>query len=155
MKQRIKDLIQPVIEEQGLMLWGIELRPGNNGLLRIYIDHAENGVGIGDCEVVSREVSGLLDVHDFIPYNYTLEVSSPGLDRLLFEPEQYQQFSGEEVRVETIEKVHDRKRFAGTLGAAHADDFEMNVDGQPYQIRYDQVKTARLFPQFPTKGGKA
>lgn len=116
--------------------------------LRLYIDH-EGGVTIDDCTSVSRQLSAVLDVEDFIPHAYDLEVSSPGLDRSLNTPEDYQRFSGEPVRIRTASPVRGRRRFRGIL-----DKFEDEVvtvtdtEGRAFEIPLEKVHSARLDPQI-------
>lgn len=111
-KSELAALLGPTIEALGLELWGIEYAPSrSNGLLRIYIDHAERPITLEDCEAVSREVSASLDVADPISGQYTLEVSSPGLDRPLFEATHYARFIGHDAKVQLIAPLAGRKRF--------------------------------------------
>ena len=91
----LTQLLRPTVESMGYSLWGIELiSPGRRPTVRLYID-AESGVTVDDCAQVSHQVSGILDVEDPITGEYTLEVSSPGVDRLLFHPEHYPPYIGE------------------------------------------------------------
>ena len=93
--KQLEDILQPVVEGLGYEFWGIEFRSqGHHSLLRVFIDDAENGIGVDDCEKVSRQISGVMDVEDPIQTEYTLEVSSPGMDRPLFRLEQYEAFVG-------------------------------------------------------------
>lgn len=97
--EQLQAIVAPVIEALGYECWGIEfLSQGKHSLLRIYIDHAD-GIFIEDCEKVSRQVSGVLDVEDPISNEYTLEVSSPGMDRPLFTLEQFAAHAGEQVKI--------------------------------------------------------
>ena len=90
----LTQLLRPTVESMGYSLWGIELiSPGRRPTVRLYIE-AESGVTVDDCAQVSHQVSGILDVEDPISGEYTLEVSSPGVDRLLFHPEQYPPYIG-------------------------------------------------------------
>ncbi len=120
---------------------------GGRWFLRLYIDR-EGGVTIADCTSVSRQMSALLDVEDFIPHAYSLEVSSPGLDRPLHTANDYQRFRGEAVRIRTVAPILGRRRFRGTL-----DKFEDEVvtltdsEGQVFEIPLDKVRSARLDPQ--------
>ena len=96
--EQLQALLAPVVEALGYECWGVEfLSQGRHSLLRVYIDHA-NGVLVGDCEKVSRQISGVLDVEDPISSEYTLEVSSPGMDRPLFTLEQFARHAGELVK---------------------------------------------------------
>ncbi|NJN39759.1 MAG: ribosome maturation factor RimP, partial [Gammaproteobacteria bacterium] len=97
-REALEQLLLPVAERHGVLLHGFDLvLSRGSGLLRIYIDHLQRHIGVEDCEAVSRDVSALLDVHDPIPGEYRLEVSSPGFDRPLFQPAHYSRFVGHEV----------------------------------------------------------
>ena len=97
--EQLQALLAPVVEALGYQCWGIEfISQGRHSLLRVYIDHA-NGILIDDCEKVSRQLSGVLDVEDPISVDYTLEVSSPGMDRPLFTIEQYVAHVGDQVKL--------------------------------------------------------
>lgn len=128
----------------GLELWGIEhLMRGRSSLLRIYID-SDQGITIEDCERVSRQVSGILDVEDPLPGEYTLEVSSPGLDRPLFSFEQYQRFVGEVVNLRLRAPIDGRRKFKGVLEKAEADQITLTVDGALVNIAFAQIEKANI-----------
>ena len=112
---QVAQLVSPTVEALGLQLWGIEhTSQGKYSVLRIFIER-ETGVTIEDCEQVSRQVSAILDVEDPIAGEYTLEVSSPGTDRLLFTVEQFQQYCGEEVDIRMRSPLDGRRKFKGIL----------------------------------------
>ena len=112
-KEALSRLLEPTIERLGFELADLELKlGGRSGLVRVFIDRPE-GIGIDDCEVVSRQVSAILDVEDPLPGNYTLEVSSPGLDRKLTKPEHFRRFMGEEVKVTLRFPLEGRRNFRG------------------------------------------
>jgi len=99
--EELTQLLAPVIADLGLECVGVEYSPSHgNSLVRVYIEAADRPVTVDDCEVVSRQVSASLDVHDPIEGRYTLEVSSPGLDRPLYTPEQFARFIGESAKLE-------------------------------------------------------
>ena len=101
--KQLEDILRPVVEGLGYEFWGIEFRShGHHSKLRVFIDDAENGIAIDDCEKVSRQVSGVMDVEDPIQTEYTLEVSSPGMDRPLFRLEQYEAFIGHKVQIKFL-----------------------------------------------------
>lgn len=140
----IADLLRPAVEALGLELWGVEhLVRGRSSLLRIYID-SENGVTIDDCERVSRQISGILDVEDPLPGEYTLEVSSPGLERPLFEFGQLAEFVGEIVNLRLRAPLDGRRKFKGVLEKAENDVVTMTVDGAPREIPWVQVEKANI-----------
>ena len=125
---QIAELIAPTVEALGLILWGIELQQqGKYSLLRVYIEH-EEGIGIEDCEKVSRQVSALLDVEDLITGEYTLEVSSPGMDRPLFTAEQFALYVGEKVNVRLRSALQGRRRFKGVIKKVVDDRIGLAID---------------------------
>jgi len=141
-------LLEPTVEGLGYELADLELRiGGKNGVVRIFIDRPE-GVGLDDCEVVSRQVSALLDVEDPVPGHYVLEVSSPGLDRKLTKPAHFQRFVGEEVRVQMRFPVEGRRRFRGKLLAAGEKTIEVEVDGITRSLPMVTIDSARLVPSL-------
>jgi ribosome maturation factor RimP len=146
MKAEFTALIEPAIERLGYELADLELRLGNkDGLVRIFIDRAE-GVGLADCENVSRQVSALLDVEDPIPGHYVLEVSSPGLDRKLTKPAHFQRFLGADIRVKLRFPQDGRRNFRGALRAADEEKIEVEVDGESYSLPLATIESARLVP---------
>tara|TARA_R100001143_G_scaffold49057_1_gene44069 strand:- start:846 stop:1433 length:588 start_codon:yes stop_codon:yes gene_type:complete len=141
---KITQLLEPTVQALGLELWGVEfLVRGRSSLLRIYIDSPE-GVTIDDCESVSRQVSAVLDVEDPIPGEYTLEVSSPGLDRPLFTLKQYQEFLGEVISLRLRGPINGRRKFKGLLQHAEAGNITMIVDNEPVEIPFDQIDKANI-----------
>jgi ribosome maturation factor RimP len=114
--EKIRLLLAPILESMGLSLWEMEFqRQGPHWLLRIYIDRESGGVTLNDCEVVSRDLGAALDVEDIIPHAYTLEVSSPGLDRTLSKPEHFVRFAGSMVKVKVFQPINGEKVFRGKL----------------------------------------
>lgn len=145
----LTELIAGVVGPMGYELVGVEyLSQGHgNGLLRIYIDH-ENGINVDDCAAVSHQVSGLLDVEDPIHEAYSLEVSSPGLDRPLFTREQFVRFIGEQVNLKLHEKVQGRRRLKGRLLQVEGEIVTVEVDGETFEVPFDVIDQARIVPQF-------
>jgi len=133
-----------VVEGLGCELWGIEYRPQKrSALLRVFIDKS-GGVGMDDCERVSRQLSAMLDVEDPIPVAYTLEVSSPGIDRVLFTPEQFRRYAGEPVRIRLRWPVEERRNYEGTLKGAEDDRVLVEHQGQVVEIPMEAISRARL-----------
>ena len=142
---RIAELIQPTVEALGVELWGVEyLIQGKYSVLRVYIDRQDEGVTIDDCERVSRQVSGILDVEDPIPGEYTLEVSSPGMDRPLFHLEQFARFAGEPAAVRLRSPVEGRRKFIGVIQSVSDDSVTLLVDGKEYQLPAVAIDKANL-----------
>jgi ribosome maturation factor RimP len=146
LREKLIVLIEPLLLQLGYELVDLEYVPGRaHALLRIFIDRAD-GVGLDDCERVSREVSALLDVEDPVPTEYTLEVSSPGLDRVLRTPAHFQRFVGERVRVELLAPRDGRRRYTGLLQALNGEGIELNVDGAMVAVSFAEIGRARLAP---------
>jgi ribosome maturation factor RimP len=110
-------------------------------------DLREGGIGIEDCARVSREVSALLDVEDPIPTAYTLEVSSPGSDRVLRTRPHFERFAGSRVHVELKAPRDGRRRYTGTLTSVSDTGIELEVDRQPVSVPFDEIEKARLAPE--------
>lgn len=143
-KTDLEQLFTPVIHELGYELWGLEyLAQGKHSLLRIYIEKPD-GINIDDCEIVSRQISALLDVEDPLSGNYSLEVSSPGLPRPLFYEWQYQNYIGSEVQVKLFKPVEGSRKFKGSIVSATADSVVLNVDNQPQVILFSNIVKANL-----------
>lgn len=141
---RLMQLLEPGAAALGFELVAVEFGGrGGNRVLRAYID-APGGVTVDDCESVSRQISAILDVEDPIPGRYTLEVSSPGVDRLLVKPRHFEQVVGEEIKVRTREPRDGRKRFRGRLQAVHDGVLEVVVDGETHRLPIADVEKARL-----------
>lgn len=140
-------LLEPTVDHLGYELTDLELKlGGRDGLVRLFID-AQDGIGVEDCETVSRQVSAILDVEDPIPGNYTLEVSSPGLDRTLTKPAHFQRFMGEDVRVKLRFPLDGRRNFRGALAAVDDENIEVVVDGESHSLPLSTIESARLVPQ--------
>ena len=146
MKVELANLIESTIEQLGYELSDLELKlGGRDGIVRVFIDKPD-GVELSDCEIVSRQLSALLDVEDPLPGHYTLEVSSPGVDRKLTKPAHFQRFIGEAVRVKLRFPVSGRRNFRGTLRAADDENIEIEVDGEPHSLQIATIESARLIP---------
>ena len=141
-------MLESIVEADGYELVHVEFLPrGRASVLRIYIDK-DGGIGISDCQQVSRKVSTVLDVEDVISDHYTLEVSSPGLERPLFKASDYERFAGQEVRMRTSQKVDERQNFIGLLRGIVKQVIEIECDSQTYHIPIDLVTKANLVHRF-------
>lgn len=149
----ISELLAPTVAALGLELLGVEFAPtGNSALLRIYIDAPERHVAIEDCEAVSREVSAVLDVEDPITSAYTLEVSSPGIDRPLFTPAQFARFVGEQAKL-TLRLAQDgRRRFIARITGVEGDVVLLSHEAGDMRVRHDNIEKARLVPDLVALG---
>lgn len=146
--EELTRLLEPTVEGLGYELSDLELRLGGpEGLVRVFIDK-EGGVGLEDCEQVSRQISAVLDVEDPLPGHYVLEVSSPGLDRKLTKPAHFRRFIGEEIRVQMRFPVDGRRKFRGRLAAVNEETIDMQVDGQDFRLPMATIESARLVPSL-------
>ena len=146
--QKLNELLQPLVEDLGYEFIGLEYNPNpKHSMLRIYIDH-ENGVGIQDCETVSRETAALLDVKDPIKSRYNLEVSSPGLDRPLFTPAHFSEFTGSEVQINLFAPQDGRRKFSGPILSAGESSVNIEQDGSEVTLDYDNIAKAKLIPDY-------
>ena len=152
----ITALLAPTVASLGLELLGVEYLPAPGGaVLRMYIDMppgSERAVGIEDCEAVSREVSAQLDVSDPISGNYTLEVSSPGVDRPLFTAAQFQRFAGESAKVGLKLPQDGRRRLQGRILRVEGDSIAFGVDGSEMVVGIENIDKARLVPDWVALG---
>ncbi len=145
----IWSLIEPVVEGMGYEVVEIEFRPHpTDGLLRIYIDKSD-GILLEDCELVSKQISSLLDVEDPIPGQFNLEVSSPGMDRPLRKAQDFERFAGDKVKIKlSVPTLEGQRNFSGKLIGLQDQDVVLEVDGETHKLPLDSIEKARLVPQF-------
>ncbi len=142
------DLAKPVVEALGLEFWGLEYKPrGNHSMLRVFID-GPDGVTVDHCAEVSRQLSGVLDVEDPISSEYTLEVSSPGMDRPLFTLDQFANYKGYKVALKLNLAYEGRRKFSGILNGTEEDEVLVVVDQEEYCFPIENIEQARIVPQF-------
>jgi ribosome maturation factor RimP len=144
-KNKITEIITPVINAMGIELYDVEFsKMKSKGLLRVFIEK-QDGVTIDDCERVSREIEAVLDVEDPIPFAYVLEVSSPGLDRPLKELEDFKRYSGKTARVITHEPIDNQTFFIGTIISAENNEISLLLPkDRQVIIPYKNISKARL-----------
>ena len=146
--ETLKEMLEPAVNAVGMELWGIEfLSQGKHSILRVYID-SEIGVTIDNCEAVSHQVSGILDVEDPINGEYNLEVSSPGMDRPLFNFDQFAVYEGDLIKVRLQMAVNGMRNFTGKLLEAKDDALTFQVDNQQLTVSINQIDKANLVPIF-------
>ncbi len=146
-QNELHNLIEPLLVDLGYELVGVEYHPhSGHSVVRIYADKPETGITLDDCAMISREVSGLLDVHDPVSSRYNLEVSSPGLDRPLFTVAHYEQFIGREAKVSLLAPVDKRRKFTGTIIATDSDMIEFGIDEDRLQVSHGNIAKAKLVP---------
>jgi len=146
--RRIEGLIREAVEDEGFEVVGVELaQTGRSPVLRVYVDRP-GGVTVSDCAYVSRRVGVLLEVDDFIPGSYTLEVSSPGLERPLFSEADYRRFQGREIRLQAVEKIEGRRNFSGRIKGFSNGIVQLDCEGDIFSVPLDRVKKANLVYRF-------
>ena len=145
--EHLQALIEPAVKAFDCELWGIQLSLSKQALLRVYIE-AEQGVSVEDCEKVSRQVSGILDVEDPIPGEFTLEVSSPGMDRPLFTQPQFEANVGEQVKLRLRYAFEGRRNFKGLLVGVEGDEIVLQVDNEEYLLPVENIESANIVPNF-------
>ena len=146
--KRLQEMLEPIAESMGFELWGIEyLSQGKDSVLRIFID-AEKGISVDDCAQMSHQASGILDVEDTISGMYNLEVSSPGLDRLLFKLEHYQAYVGHVLKIKLRMPFDGRRNFKGQLKGVEGDEVVIQVDNEEYLLPIDYIDKAQVEPQY-------
>jgi ribosome maturation factor RimP len=142
------ELLEPAVEALGYELADMELNVGHGrGLIRLFIDR-EEGITLDDCEKVSRQVSGVLDVEDPIAGDYNLEVSSPGADRKLVKPEHFDRFAGSMVKVRLKRLVDGRRRIKGQLLGRDDDQIQVRLDGKDVSVAIAEIEVARVVPDW-------
>lgn len=151
LNERLTKLVEPVVETLGYELVLLEFNPyQGNAVLRLYID-AETGVTLADCERVSREVAAALDVEDPITQAYSLEVSSPGLDRPLVKPAHYLKFLGERVQVRLLNPLEGRRKFRGVLLDYGEGVITMQTESGQFRLPLVDVERTRLLPDMENR----
>ena len=143
--QDLTALFEPVIQSMGYELVGVEFQGSvQHGTLRVYIDH-ENGIGVDDCAAISRQISAILDVEEPIQQAYDLEVSSPGLNRPLFKPADYELFTDRLVKIKMAVPVDGRRNFKGVIqGVKQSKIVQVMVDNESYELPINDIAKANL-----------
>lgn len=146
--QAMQELVEPIVESMSLKLWGLEIPDnGNSATLRVYIER-EGGVRVEDCGRVSRQLGAVLDVENLISGEYTLEVSSPGLDRQLYSIKQYDNYIGNILDLRLSRPFEGRRRFKGVLSGIQAGEIILVADGHEYLFPFESIEKAKVVPQF-------
>ena len=142
--QSVMDLIEPVLEAEGLELVDVEYKKeGPNWILRIFIDK-EGGVTVADCQKVSHLTGDLIDVEETIKIPFNLEVSSPGLDRSLKREKDFLKFKGQRIRLHSLSPIDNKRKFTGILADVKDQIIFIDLDGKPFEIPLSQVAKANL-----------
>ena len=149
---KVAAVVEPVVTGQGYELVDLEFKNELGAwILRVFIDNprADGGVGLDDCATVSRELSAVLDVDDVIPMHYSLEVSSPGLNRPLRKESDFARFVGKKAKIRTRHPVGEsRRNFSGTLVGVDAGKVKIDVGDQVCEVPVDDVEKANLVYEF-------
>ncbi len=146
--QRIEALLGPTIQAMGYTLWGCEyLSSGRSATLRVLLD-GDRGVNLADCQQVANRIGGELDVADAIVGRYHLEVSSPGLDRPLWQPSHFETYIGEIVKVSLQTPLQGRQHWQGTLLVVNEEQIELAVQDEQVRFPWADMKQARLVPNW-------
>ncbi|MAZ89635.1 MAG: ribosome maturation factor RimP [Cellvibrionaceae bacterium] len=145
---QLTELLAPVVASLGCELWGLEyFSQGRHSTLRLFIDHPD-GIGLAECEKISRQVSSVMDVEDPIAGEYTLEVSSPGMDRPLYTLEHFARYQGEQVSIKLRSAFEGRRKFSGLLRGVDGDDVLVVVDEHEYLLPIEIIEKANIIPRF-------
>ncbi|HIM57812.1 MAG TPA: ribosome maturation factor RimP [Gammaproteobacteria bacterium] len=147
---KIEVLTDPVITDMGYELVGIEhVASGKHSILRVYID-SENGIGLDDCEAVSRQLSAIFDVEDPIATQYNLEVSSPGVERPLFHIGHYQRFLGHDIKLRLVRPINGQRKFNGAIGSVSETDHSVELITELGSVTLDieLIEKANLVAHF-------
>ncbi|WP_195820994.1 ribosome maturation factor RimP [Roseobacter sp. MH60115] len=142
--RRMAEIITPVIEDMGFELVRVRLMSGKSTILQIMADKPDGGIEVDDCAEISQAVSAILDVEDPILDEYTLEVSSPGIDRPLTRLKDFEMFEGYEAKIETGEMIDGRRRFKGELAGIEDDEVLINVAEGTIGLKFDWLSDAKL-----------
>lgn len=142
--RRLAEIVTPTIEGLGFELVRIRLMGGNTKTLQIMADRPDGGIDVDDCGRISTAVSAVLDVEDPIEEAYTLEVSSPGIDRPLTRLKDFDAWKGYEAKIETAEMIEGRKRFKGELAGTEGDEVLIEIEEGTIGLRFDWLSDAKL-----------
>lgn len=143
----IKAMILPTVEALGYEVWGcVYLTQGRRGTLRIYIDSAQ-GITLADCERVSRQISAVLEVENPSLTRYSLEVSSPGLNRPLFTADQFQRFVGCNISIHTNTPINNQRKFKVRLKSTNEEGIVLDRDGEVLVLAWDNIMSANVLPE--------
>lgn len=144
----LRELLGPTVAMLGCELVAIEFFPQGRGqMLRVYIDK-DGGVTVDDCERVSHQISGVLDVEEVIEGHYVLEVSSPGLDRPLVAERDFERFSGHDVRLRTDRAIGGQRNFRGLLRGVRDGLVVLEAEGREFTLPLERIEKARLVPDI-------
>ncbi len=142
--RRIADIITPAVEDLGFEVVRVRLMTGKEAILQIMAQRPDGTIEVDDCAAISLAVSALLDVEDPIVEAYTLEVSSPGIDRPLTRLKDFELWAGHEAKIETTELIDGRRRFKGNLAGVEGDEVLIEIEEGTIGLRFDWLSDAKL-----------
>ncbi|WP_424972597.1 ribosome maturation factor RimP [Dinoroseobacter sp. S76] len=142
--QRIAAIVAPVIEDMGYELVRLRVMSGKTRTLQIMAEKPEGGIEVDDCAAISTAVSATLDVEDPIEDNYTLEVSSPGIDRPLTRLKDFDMWQGYEAKIETTELIDGRRRFKGNIAGTEDGEVLIEIEEGTIGLQFDWLSDAKL-----------
>jgi ribosome maturation factor RimP len=145
-KEKLIELLEGPVQNLGYELVDVEVHTSNNGLLRVYIDR-DAGINLDDCEVVSHQISAVLDVEDPMPGRYVLEVSSPGSDRPLRTIEHFERYRSQMVRIKLSQSLNGQRNFKGRLLDVEDNDVLVSVDDEVIRLSHADIASAQLLPE--------
>mgnify|MGYP001157576754 FL=1 len=153
-QQQLTELLKQSVISLGLVLWAIEIvGRANRSTLRLVIDHPDRQVTVEDCEAVSRQVSRILDVEDPLPERYTLEVSSPGIERALHKLEHFEQFVGYQARVKLKVPFEGRKNYSGVIAGVENQAVLLQQGETEYEFPAEHIERGQLVVTDVTQVG--
>ena len=144
MDKKLAELLNPILEDLGFEMVRVRLSNGNPNTLQIMADRLDGQIGVDELAEINTSVGTILDVEDPIPENYTLEISSPGIDRPLTRKKDFDSFQGFEARVETTELIDGRRRFRGVLAGVNNDEVLINLEEGTIGLKFTWLSDARL-----------
>ena len=148
-KIALRQLLSPIVEALGFQLWGIEIENNKSiALLRVYIDLADNFISVDDCVVVSKHIVAILNVEQIFAGRYTLEVSSPGIERPLYELAQYASFVGHDIALKLRFAHGNRKNFKGCLHGVEGEEIVVRIDNSEYLFPFENIDRANVIAKF-------
>ena len=144
MDKKLAELLNPILEDLGFEMVRVRLSNGNPSTLQIMADRLDGQIGVDELAEINTSVGTVLDVEDPIPENYTLEISSPGIDRPLTRKKDFDSFQGFEAKVETTELIDGRRRFRGVLAGVNNDEVLINLEEGTIGLKFTWLSDARL-----------
>lgn len=144
MDKKLAELLNPILEDLGFEMVRVRLSNGNPSTLQIMADRLDGQIGVDELAEINTSVGTILDVEDPIPENYTLEISSPGIDRPLTRKKDFDSFQGFEAKLETTEPIDGRRRFRGVLAGVNNDEVLINLEEGTIGLKFTWLSDARL-----------